>query len=537
MIRSAIVPGVSLILLVAALSVVVGGAEPPSAVGRTLLFVDDHDVLYRAGTERVLHPLKRFANNPVIAEEKPWELAIAWTSIYREPKSGNYQLWYQAHSGKRAQKKSHETVVCYAESTDGIHFTKPDLGLHQYNDIAQTNIVLVGNGGYGDRYCCSVLVDERDPDPARRYKMAYYDWSVDEGQEYAGLHVAFSPDGIRWTKHAKGPLNRTAYGVRGIQPLLVGESVIKEVPAAGGKVKKFWNFPFTTSDAADVIFDPQRQVFSIYGKLWINGPDGSVGWKHAMARIDSPDFLTWSKPEFLVAPDDLDPPYVEFHTSPVFFHQGRYFCLNQILNRAEGGRIDIELMTSSDGDRWERPFRSPYFLPHGAEGEFDSRSIFTNATPVVLNDEIRFYYGAYSGGAIGGGKSLESNEQQSGIGLATLPLDRFAGIRPVAKSEQPTLKKPLEHIGQITLKPLDFAGCGQITLNANAEGGIVRPELLNDDGFRVPGFTKDDAIPLRGDSLRHKMEWRAKSLADLPAGRYHLRLHLDKAEVFAVSFK
>src|SRR5688572_20904979 len=33
---------------------------------RTLLLVDDHDLLYCAGTRRVLHPLKRHASNPLI---------------------------------------------------------------------------------------------------------------------------------------------------------------------------------------------------------------------------------------------------------------------------------------------------------------------------------------------------------------------------------------------------------------------------------------------------------------------------------------
>jgi len=513
--------------------------EEASAVakGRTLLFVDDHDVLYRAGTERILLPLTRHPDNPVVAETKPWELAIGWTSIHRDPRSGKYQLWYQAHAGKRAKQKTHETVVCFAESSDGVRFVKPDLGLFSFNDIEQTNIVLIGNGGHGDRYCCSVLMDEREQNPARRYKLAYYDWSPIDGQEYAGLHVAFSPDGMHWTKHPGGPLNRTAYGGRGHQPPYADEGAYIESRDSRGQVRKAWPFPLTMSDACDVLYDPRREKFAIYGKVWIQGPDGGLAWKHAMGRIESADFLAWSKPELLLAPDDLDPPHVEFHTSPVFFYRDRYFSLNQILHRAAGGRIDIELMLSHDGVRWERPFRQQFFLPHGSAGQFDSRSVFTNSTPVILQDEIRFYYGAYSQGAIGGGQSLESGDQLSGVGLVTLPLDRFAGIRPVAKSDQPTLRRPLEHIGQVTLKPLDLAGCQAVSLNADASHGAVRVELLNDEGYRVRGFSKDDALPIQGDSLRHPVAWKERQLEQLPAGRYQLRLHLDHATAYAVSFK
>src|SRR4051812_7717729 len=123
-------------------------SEAGSAKGRTLLFVDDHDILYRSGTTRVLHPVKRHADKPLISQTKPWEVAIGWTSVYCDPKTGKYQLWYQAYAGKRAGDKKLECVVCYAESEDGINFTKPALDLFPFKDQAKTNIVLIGSGGY-----------------------------------------------------------------------------------------------------------------------------------------------------------------------------------------------------------------------------------------------------------------------------------------------------------------------------------------------------------------------------------------------------
>src|SRR5687767_13462786 len=86
------------------------------AKGRTLPMVDDHDVLYRSGTTRVLTPWKRASREALVSQTKPWEVAIGWTSIYRDGASGKYQLWYQAYAGKRAGDKRLECVVCYAES-------------------------------------------------------------------------------------------------------------------------------------------------------------------------------------------------------------------------------------------------------------------------------------------------------------------------------------------------------------------------------------------------------------------------------------
>src|SRR5512133_862879 len=157
--------------------------------------------------------------------------------------------------------------------------------------------------------------------------------------------------------------------------------------------------------------------------------------------------------------------------------------------------------------------------------------MFTNSTPVLLKDEIRFYYGAYSQGATGG----DDYHLQSGIGLAILPLDRFAGVRPVALSSQPTLKQPLKNVGQVTLKPLDLRQYAGLTLNADASAGTIRVELLDDQGRRVPGFSVGDAVAITGDSLRHPVAWKGRSLSDLPPGVYMPRLHLHNATVYAVT--
>lgn len=509
--------------------------EPARARGRKLLFLDDHDVLYRSGTTRVLHPARRHSDRPVIAQTHPWEVAIGWTSVYRDPKSGKYQLWYQAYAGKRAGDKRLECVVCYAESDDGVHFVKPELGLFPFKEHARTNIVLIGNGGYGDRYCNSVLVDPKGPDPEKRYRMAYYDWVKEGDREYPGLCVAFSADGIHWKKHPKGPLYRTSYGARGVPPPFADEDGYRETPRKDQPPRKTWHYPLVMADAVDVFYDPRRAEYVIYAKMWMDAPDGGAAWKHGMGRIASKDFLTWSRPQFLLGPDDRDSPDAEFHTSPVFFYNDRYICLNQIFYRKLKGAIDIELMTSVDGFTWERNFRGQPFLGRSQHGLFDSRSLFTNSTPVILDDEVRFYYGAYNQSPVGGVKSAPG--ERSGVGLATVPRDRFAGIRPVARSEQSTLRKPLEDIGQVTLKPLDLIGCREVIVNADATGGSVRVELLTEDGYRVRGFSREDAVALEGDSLRHKATWKGRGLDTLPPGRYMLRLHLYKATLFAVTFR
>ena len=99
------------------------------------------------------------------------------------------------------------------------------------------------------------------------------------------------------------------------------------------------------------------------------------------------------------------------------------------------------------------------------------------------------------------------------------------------------LKRPLENIGQVTFKPLDLANVTSITVNADASKGSVRVELLDADGYRVRGYARDDATAIQDDGLRQAVKWKDKTVGDLPAGPYMLRLHLDNATLYAITFQ
>ena len=516
------------------------------AADRTILFVDDEDILYRPGTIRRVVEFKRHSADPVIAPDKPWEAMLGWTSVYRDPRTGKHQLWYQAYQERRVEDKLLKNVVCYAESMDGITWTKPNLGLIPFYEEKNTNIVLVGaRGGYGERYCNSVVFDERDPDPQRRYKMAYYDWNPADGVAGgSGTHVAFSPDGIRWTKHEGGHVLKSSFGSKGRPTPFADEVPYLEEPLKDGKLRRAWTTPSCMSDALDVFYDPRLDRFVGYGKMWTPWPDGTLAWKHAMARIESKDFIHWSKPQLVAHVNDRDAPQLEFHTSPVFFYNGMYFSLNQILDRSKGS-MDAEFMCSRDGLRWDRSLQGSFAIPRAQPGRFDAGSVITNGTPVILEKEMRFYYGGYRGTAIGGvglnEQKVGSTDYHSGIGLATTPRDRFVavGINPDSpvKAQKRDKPKLTNTIGNVTLKPLDLADVKAITLNADASNGSAWLEVLNEDGYIMRGFSKADATPLKSDDLAQEARWKQKQLTDLPPGNYILRVHLEKADLFAVTLK
>ena len=107
-------------------------------------------------------------------------------------------------------------------------------------------------------------------------------------------------------------------------------------------------------------------------------------------------------------------------------------------------------------------------------------------TPILMGDEVRFYYGGYRGTAIGAvgldRQIIGSGDDFSGIGLATMPRDRFVaiapdpeiGLRNSQKVARDAVGKPApkaikpNRIGQVTLRALALDGVRSITINANA---------------------------------------------------------------------
>ena len=490
-----------------------------AAEERTILFVDDHDILYRPATRRVLHQPQRHEANPLLTGPTI-KHQVAYCSVHRDAATGRWQMWYQMTGAG--------VVVCYAESADGIAWTKPVLDVLTFKGIPDRNVILTSPGHYD----AAVIVDPAGGDAERRYKMAY--WSIppadapenpkDPRGTGGGMFVAFSPDGIHWTKQP-GPVLHGTYG-RIVDPPLVGE-------------RQTFGQLSSVSDVLDAMFDPLRKKYVVYSKAWIDGPDGRTFWKRAIARTESDDFLKWSAPQLVMAPDEFDGVRpaafpgtrqgVQLHGAPVFIRHGVYFSLLQVADFETHGQQPVELAISRDGLAWSRPFRATPFLPVNEAGKFDSGRIWSNATPVVLGDEMRFYYGGAENPWTFGKDEKEWGSKkklpQTGIGLATLPLDRFAGLRP------------LEKIAQVTLRPRSLAGVKNITLNAAAKDGAVRVEILNAEGYRIPGFTKADAVPMTADDISQEARWKEKQLADLPPGRYILRVHLEKAELFAVTLK
>ena len=170
--------------------------ETPSktvTIGSRLeLFADDFliDVM-KGGARHQLHQPE--AQEVAIVTDKPWEgNTCAYYTIFQD--GDIYRMYYRgSHFDEKTKKAAHREFTCYAESKDGIHWTKPELELFEFNGSTANNIVLDGLG----THCFVAFRDDKPGVPAdARYK------GISRGNP-GGLYIFKSPDGIRWTQIQK----------------------------------------------------------------------------------------------------------------------------------------------------------------------------------------------------------------------------------------------------------------------------------------------------------------------------------------------
>ncbi|MCA9075091.1 MAG: hypothetical protein KDA93_08665, partial [Planctomycetaceae bacterium] len=135
----------------------------------------------------------------VFVTDKPWEgNTCAYYSIFQD--GDLYRMYYRgSHFDEQTRKATHREVTCYAESTDGIHWTKPELGLFEYEGSKANNIILDGLGTH-----CFVAFKDMNPDCDPQAKYKGISRGRPEGKK--GLYVFQSPDGIHWELMADEPV-------------------------------------------------------------------------------------------------------------------------------------------------------------------------------------------------------------------------------------------------------------------------------------------------------------------------------------------
>lgn len=472
--------------------------------GEEALFAfDDRSIPWKHNLKLTLVEAEKHPDNPVLRRGPKGAPDHGHAILYGTViKDGNkFRMWYLAMFEielKSGQAPGWWRPMCYAESDDGVHWTKPNLGLVEFNGDRNNNICLIEGEPLSLTKVndfLSVLHEPDDPDPSRRYKAAYIAHppyhDIKGGMSPIGAKervvastvLATSPDGLRWKLVGDRPAN--AEGER-------------------FEVTSLYRF---------------GDRYYSHGQLispWAWRPDGSrVG--RVMLGYRSADFVNWSKAKSFsfARPGQLtDPPVKgrQTHMGAGIWNRGNVLVgLYGMWQDApvkptgrywnEGVTIDLGLVVSNDGIHFREPAPDFKVIPRGKEGEWDSIALLQGHAFVNEGDRTMIWYSHWDTGG-----KLRDME----IGLATLRRDGFGHL-----SRQST-----DTAGHCVTRAISGR---ELRLFANAENldarRPLRFELLDERDRPIAGFSGSQAALLNGSGVRQEVVWPASESSRLPADR------------------
>ena len=500
------------------------------------LFIDDYIIAEMEALTKTFHPTKKYPENPIFTPETRWEknmdFGIPLYRVLYDEKEQVHKMWYGYQP------------LCLATSKDGIKWERPNLGLVDFEGSKENNILPEGRDAPGlPGWLSPGLYTPEDPDPNRRYKTLFH---TSEGKG-----AVFSSDGIHWKSYAGNPVihHPTLGDVCTVTQM--PEHMLERFaanPAHGARFRPGYGSP------------PSLPKYLAFPKLH---PRVGRFVRRAIGFCYSEDFIHWSYPVLVLAPDERDDEMAEvriaaakpnikwdhpedhrteFYGMEVFPYEGLLLGLLWIfdatmeMNRVpedvplkwgrtnQDGPMQVELTSSRDPMHWQRVGDREPFIALGGVDEWDSGELWYAVTdPIIVGDEIRFYYGGRNVGH--GEERPDSGPPTYGIGLATLRLDGFVAI------------KAAEEEGVLTTKPLLFEG-QRLEVNADASLGSIRVEIVDADGRPASGFSRNDADPIEGDSVRHTVTWKGNSeVASFKGKPIRLKFYMNRSQLYSFAFR
>ncbi len=463
-------------------------AEAVVIDSRRELFVDSFLIDSMTGSveQRLHHPVPR---EIVYRLTEPWEgTNAAYWSVVENEDEGWVRLYYNAfgHGGS-------SQTLAVIESSDGIHFERPSVGLLDFNGSTDNNLL------YRERASGHNFTPFKDTNPnalpEQRYKAIAY--HVGEGN---GIGAFASPDGIHWETLTPG------------LPI-----VAREHPVTGAKQGGF--------DSQNLAFwDPLREIYVCYYR----GPDPR-GRPRGIWRATSEDFVNWSDPEPIAYSDDrmehmytntirpyFRAPHIYIATPARFVPSRSKFpqLPTLVADRPSQGISDAILMSSRDGvtfDRWESGFIRPVAEP---QVWTDRNNYPAWGMVQTADDELSIYW------------TEHYRHQGMRVRRGTLRTDGFVSLHAGARDA-----------GEVLTKPFIFSG-DRLEINyATSAMGAIWIELCDVDGNPYEGFSLSNSPMLFGNEIAHVFEWSGNAdVSSLVGKPVRLRIRLHDADLYSFRF-
>jgi hypothetical protein len=466
------------------------------------LLVDDYVIASKQNITREMGVVKKFG---VVCEpslesdyypgwKKPDGSPVAldfgyYTTVLHNDKEDKFQMWYMGDRG---------TGVGYAESKDGIHWTKPLVGID-----GKSNTVHTSQG-----FSCSL-------DPSLPWgHPEKYKGAGDFEEEDSKVGICYSADGIHWNDYNRG--KAVSHRASDTHNQLQWDPIAKN-----------YRLMTRTDLGGEGGDDESRST-----RIMVHTKDNDL-LNHPMAWKTVADKICVDDPK--KEKNQWGLPRLQFNGMTNWIYEGIYFGLMDVYTMDKADffdgfdyetRHDVDYMdfyigTSRDGLNFDKSWiyaRKP-FVPRGPAGAFDKDGIKPPSQIVTYKDEHWIYYGGMPERHYSRGRHLN-------IGLAKLPLDRF--ICQQAQGE----------LGTITTKPFKLEG-GTLQANVDAKKGRFYVEVLDADGKPIPGFTVNELNYYGSiDALRLEPQWNSnKDLSSLKGKTIRLKFYLYHATLYAFQVK
>ena len=505
--------------------------DPNTSSSRMRLLMPDDFNELRLCAWRV-EQAKQDPNNPLLEGEMPWDrggLGIHGT-VLKDPIDGLFKAWIVGTPAEETDEgwangwssvaNDRHRSICYYESKDGIHWTRPELEMYPYGDHKKTNLIFPSSE-FGLQAYASVLVDPTVDDWPYQMWVLQTDTTVSKSPHGYGYHRYRSRDGKQW-EFVSGPISGCILG-----------DVLFVYPADDGGYVGYYRTGIEKQDDDHV-------------------PAWEDCARRTCFRCLSQDGNEWTKDDLMVITrseqDHRDTQFMECVPQKV---AGGYVATVSAYHPLSQ-TLDLRMAASRDGRQWWFPDRHHPCMANGPLGEYSGGMIWQSKNLMVDGNTLFMYYAGSEGlhrqVSDTRAPSIPIAHQETALdhGAHFLPFttalcrasweyDRLYALVSSAGGPTPgvAVTKPADLTGQslslnlVTRPPKKSAVPG-------LDEGFIIVELLDGNGSPIPGFSERDCALLRGDHRSLKVTWAGGDRA--PQQAKQAKFTLKRAFLYGFAF-
>jgi hypothetical protein len=482
---------------------------------RHVMFLDMMEVSEMENLQQKVTTAVRSEANPLKLNGPPGSPDEAWaqyaTVLYENDK---FRMYYSTNINSSKWNLN----IAYAESDNGIHWNKPELGIVEFNGSTKNNLLIPNLSGSGppsgfNANVSLIMRDDAEKDPKRLYKMAFE--SGYEGK--TGVYLTWSADGIHWHM----PPYR-----------LWGKS-----PGRNQNIESWHPWP---EPLLSFFYDPLTPHKKYRYKLYGQSPEAAFPHLDPN-RPRNLSFVYGATPyDFYPYEGNpvLDPRTGinedQIHGGLVQPYHGLYVCLYQHW-WGDNWVEDLRLAVSRDGIHFARVNPGHAILPLGAPGSWDSGMLCTPTSFFEHDEKIWLYYRG-SIGTLATGRALRRAAKESSYfqslgepflrmtGLARLRVEGFAFLTlkdmeylPQKKHNQKVPDYALKLVGRVQTIPINADGIGDRVLHVNlinyAPGfAWIKAQIRDaDSGEIIHGYSFEECDQINKSAVDRTVIWNGKA--------------------------